>query len=797
MALKIKSIKLNGGFYLKLNKIILVGIILLAVISLGAANAQDNSTSNIGGDESSADLTQNFEDNENMLTNVDDKLSASSEEVVGNITVDNVTVDVSDVFNGCETTIFVTAPEATGSVNITVGEKTYAPEFVGGVATQIISKYDVGINNVTVQYNDIVKETSFKVLDGVITNETFDYYFEIIGKYFYLRSFIPDGVTLDFRGYIYHLDLRQAGILYGIRITKSCNMTSTTGDAVIGESIIIQSGANGSNISNIKAGFRIEAFNCNIFNLTDSSIYCLCANYIITDSTLNSLSLGANSIVTNCIINRMYMSYGDEGINNVSIFNSTFNNGIYMQASYMWRNPFSNFTIVNCNISGETDLWIIKDSLIENCSFNEGYMHLYAENLTLKNNFINVPSSTYAIRLLECKYCKFINNRIYSKDYCGDNAIVWTGGFDINFMPERMNVFKNNTPKQTNLDISLTSNAIFYDENMAVVVNMPGIGGKVVFYFNNEKMSVVELVNGTATQTIDKYHLGINNVTVTYEDLVNDIYAINHTSVAVNKVNYCPVNLVYDNITEGKTSIVNVILPEDANGTIILKVYNNHHSISVKQDANGSCNIIKMPPLLEGNYTIYAVFTSVKYVTNSSSENIGIVHTPVYKLTASNVVMDYKDGSKYKVLVIKDGKAVDIGEVVKITFNGVTKNVKTDKNGYATLALDSAPKTYTIKATCNGVTKSTKVTIKNILKASNISKKKAKKIKFSATLKTSKGKAISGKKITFKFKGKTYTEKTNKKGVATITLKNLKVGKYAITSKYGACTVKNTIKIKK
>ena len=73
----------------------------------------------------------------------------------------------------------------------------------------------------------------------------------------------------------------------------------------------------------------------------------------------------------------------------------------------------------------------------------------------------------------------------------------------------------------------------------------------------------------------------------------------------------------------------------------------------------------------------------------------------------------------------------------------------------------------------------------------------AKTIKFKATLKTSKGKAIVGKKITFKIKSKTYTAKTNKKGIATITLKNLKIGKHTITTKYVKSTIKNTIKIRK
>ena len=52
-----------------------------------------------------------------------------------------------------------------------------------------------------------------------------------------------------------------------------------------------------------------------------------------------------------------------------------------------------------------------------------------------------------------------------------------------------------------------------------------------------------------------------------------------------------------------------------------------------------------------------------------------------------------------------------------------------------------------------------------------------------------------GKKITFKFNKKTYKAKTNKKGVATVSIKNLKIGKFTITSSYGGCTIKNTIKI--
>ena len=60
------------------------------------------------------------------------------------------------------------------------------------------------------------------------------------------------------------------------------------------------------------------------------------------------------------------------------------------------------------------------------------------------------------------------------------------------------------------------------------------------------------------------------------------------------------------------------------------------------------------------------------------------------------------------------------------------------------------------------------------------------------------GKILKNKKIKFKFKGKTYKIKTNKRGKAILKItKKVKVGKYTITTIYGKLKVKNTIKIKR
>lgn len=213
----------------------------------------------------------------------------------------------------------------------------------------------------------------------------------------------------------------------------------------------------------------------------------------------------------------------------------------------------------------------------------------------------------------------------------------------------------------------------------------------------------------------------------------------------------------------------------------------NHEATT---DSNGSIDFnINLKP---GNYDIHVI-------NPINGEKLTDMINVIPRITENkNVVMYFLNGASYKVRAFDDdGNPVGVGETVNVKINGKTYKVKTDKNGYASYKITLKAKTYTITAEYKGFTVSNKITVKPVLTAKNISKKKAKKIKFTAKLVNGKGKPLKGKKITFKIKGKTYKVKTNKKGVAKLTLKNLKVGKYKITTKYGKSTIKNTIKIKK
>ena len=162
-----------------------------------------------------------------------------------------------------------------------------------------------------------------------------------------------------------------------------------------------------------------------------------------------------------------------------------------------------------------------------------------------------------------------------------------------------------------------------------------------------------------------------------------------------------------------------------------------------------------------------------------------------------NVVVDYNGKATFKVRVIGDnGKPVGKGVVISMKVGKSIYKVKTNAYGYAFKTFSFTPGKYVIATSYKGYSVKNTITIKKVLKANSAVRKKAKSIKYSASLKTSKGKAIAGTVI-FKIKGKTYVAKTNKKGVATIALKNFNVGKYSVVVKYLKSQVKTTLIVKR
>ena len=176
------------------------------------------------------------------------------------------------------------------------------------------------------------------------------------------------------------------------------------------------------------------------------------------------------------------------------------------------------------------------------------------------------------------------------------------------------------------------------------------------------------------------------------------------------------------------------------------------------------------------------------------------------KVTTVNTAVDGKIG-KNLIVTLKDqfGKALN-NKSVQITLDNKVYGLTTDENGTAKVQLNIAKAgTYSVAVTflgdnsCAGKFETAKVTVikqtAKLTTAKKTYKAKAKTKKLTATFKSAKGKAIKNKKITFKVKGKTYTAKTNAKGVATVKVKLTKKGTYTFTAKFaGDNTYKAVIK---
>lgn len=401
-----------------------------------------------------------------------------------------------------------------------------------------------------------------------------------------------------------------------------------------------------------------------------------------------------------------------------------------------------------------------------------------AINITINNQstIVNLENGKYVLRLtdLECD-----NYTVYVKLL---NETYVTNFAEMNFT---INVIAS--------QILANDIIAYYNGGNEFSVSLLDINGKaisnrdVLFKINNRTFRKSTDGNGIASISIT-LPVGEYEIDIVF---AGDNSYINSSSKKNVTVKTTIIKL------ESKDYLLNtqycvILLDNDGNPLNTTKVTLKIDGVSQEAitDSNGLIEFnIDLKP---GNYEICVI-------NPVNGEKLNDVIDVIPRITENkNVVMYFLNGASYNVRAFDDdGNPVGAGEIINIKINGKTYNIKTDENGYASYKITLKANTYTITAEYKGFTVSNKVTVKPVLTAKNISKKKAKKIKFSAKLVNGKGKPLKGKKITFKIKGKTYKVKTNKKGVAKLTLKNLKVGKYKITTKYGKSTIKNTIKIKK
>ena len=345
-----------------------------------------------------------------------------------------------------------------------------------------------------------------------------------------------------------------------------------------------------------------------------------------------------------------------------------------------------------------------------------------------------------------------------------------------------------------NVSVSLTAQSGNFTGN--VTVNVAG------------KDYVVPVVNGKASFTIDPLTYGEYPVTVRYSG--DDVHAVAYKDATIV---VDPVRTVIRVVSVGGDLTITGVLKDQygnvLSGMTVEYVVDGVKS-SVVTDSNGMFTVkgkdnAKVEFVFEGKDEFVASKNSITFnnaVPTMTESKFNITSGFVVKAYA----VDYKAGERGSYFIVRltdvNGNPI-ANSAVQFGINGITHNKTTDANGVVELQINlQKADTYTCAVAYVGDDSTTasfavaKLVVSkkpvSISAAAKSFKKATKTKKYTVTLKTIKGSSAngkvylkSGKKVTLKVNGKTYTAKTNAKGQATFKITKLtKKGKFTAVVKF-------------
>lgn len=345
--------------------------------------------------------------------------------------------------------------------------------------------------------------------------------------------------------------------------------------------------------------------------------------------------------------------------------------------------------------------------------------------------------------------------------------------------------FVQKTVSVTKTDVNLTAyiGDIVYGENPIVNINLTSVAGvnvtgDVVLTISGKKY-IVNVVNALAVFEIpEMLDAGEYHIDVSYLGSEKYNAADGATDFTVAKKEII-MNVTVDK--DYRDIIVNVNLSEKLDGNLTVLVNNIPYTLSY---TNGTGSLI-LKNLTYGNYTISAVFTKDNYQTVNVSENVEINSIKTV-LEAENVVMHYKDGTRFAV-VLRDiyGNPLANMDVI-ISINGRDYVKQSDENGTASLGLNLESKNYTVVTAFGGNSKyfgtrsNNTVSILSTLISKDIVKYYRNGTQFYATVLDFKGNPLANTTVMFNINGVFYNKTTDENGTAKLNIW-LRPGKYIIT----------------
>ena len=307
-----------------------------------------------------------------------------------------------------------------------------------------------------------------------------------------------------------------------------------------------------------------------------------------------------------------------------------------------------------------------------------------------------------------------------------------------------------------------------YKDTSFVYLNLPeDAHGNLVVYMDDKLFGNVTLKNGYAKIRVDTLLPGFHSMKVGYS---GDDYEVEEYETLIHAAGRMTVSYSF---TAGQNKYVVYDMPESSGGYVVFTINGKEHKVNVK---NGKA-MYSLKNLKAGDYEI-----CIDYYRNG--ELISGDYADIEVKKSKIKIISYKMSSKSIKVKIKLNKPMKTTVYVK--FMGKKYKIKTNSKGVGTFkkSLKIKKSKKSIKFSHLG-SKLTKKLYKPNLKVTKSKKK--------MTLKTIVN--IKGAKVRFKVGKKTYTVKTNGKGVAKISVKKPKNSKVVCKAIYFGCKVSKKVRL--
>lgn len=681
-----------------------------------------------------------------------------------------MTVNAPAVFYGNNVSAVITLPEdATGDVNINIGNETYNGKLINGKTTIDIPNLVAGNTNATVvyfgdkKYADKTVNTTFTVIGNTVTNATFFTYFDKDGV---LNMDIPFA-DLIFAGNFSGLNLSTLTIDKKINLIGEKAFLNDIGLVIKADNISVSNFVIVlTNTSGVESAIDVRGANASInTNMISVDSAFDKDSFVINAENAANLTIDNNTIV--------YSGKTDgNGINNIiKVIDSDnvniLNNYIFAEIPSVpvkYMPPTWTATVKSAGIytEGSANLNIASNNIAieyNNASGADDTIHaLYiggGDNAVVENNNISIKGHTYVYGItIDGKNFTIASNAFYSDSdnnyadgiqiYDNSNGIIKDNEVFVESPVVAYGIYSSNWGSKAN-------NIIYEGNNVA---------GNSTYIYGIYVSGNNETLTGNEITLVGNFTTGVASSAANVILNKNDIVTSGNN---IGNASNCGDSIIAETtgikIAYGNASVTNCTVKTTGENTV---------------NTTGSGSVTY-------NYLVSNTGLGDKTV-QSNNKTIVENNGPEFLLTVPELVKIYGSADKLTAILTDASHNPIANANITFAINGRNYTKTTNETGVASMNINLYPGVFTVSASYNDTTVNSTVIVTSSIIGDNIVKIFQNGTQFFATFYGKDGKPLANNTdVTFNINGVFYTRQTNENGTARLNI-NLIPGKYILTA---------------